>query len=110
MVFHVDERVLARAVAQQQPARQRRRAEVERLADFRRDDLVGALGRDVQYPQRRLRTGDRPQHRDPVDRDERGPQDLVPAHDLVERGAQRLGVHLAVQRHRGLEVVGQVAR
>ena len=49
-------------------------------------------------------------HRHPVDGDERGPQDLVPAHDLIERRAQRRGVHLAAQRHRGLEVVGQVAR
>ncbi len=110
MVLHVDERVLACSVAQQQPARQRRRVQVERLAHRCGDGLVSALGRDVQDPQWRLHALDRPLRRDPVDRDERGPQDLVPAHDLVERGAQRFGVHLAVQRHRGLEVVGQVAR
>ena len=49
------------------------------------------LGGDVEHPQRRPRRGERPLHRDPVDGDERGPQDLVPAHDLVERGPQRLG-------------------
>jgi len=117
MVHGQQEHVLGSACPQQADPKQRTCRQIKgtlRLGDRPAADLLLPLRFrycvQIHYLERhKKRLGD-PLHRAPVHRRKRGPQRLVPAHDLVQAGPQRRHIQRSGDPDRSRHVVEGAAR